>query len=186
MSKSTGGRPTKDYQLSIDMAKELAMVEKSEKGKQVRRYFIKKEKEARQSTIYSNQPVAPVLQDCLNIAKIFGLNGNQALLSASLGTERLTGLNPANLIDVVLSAPKKEKTYTPTDLGKAFLDGMSGRKVNSLLEKTGFQERIEGQWELTEAGKQYAEVFDTGRIHNSGVPVKQIKWYKSVIVVLEQ
>ena len=33
-------RTTKEYFLSIDMAKELSMVERNEKGKQARRYFI--------------------------------------------------------------------------------------------------------------------------------------------------
>ena len=37
-------RTTKEYYLSIDMAKELSMVERNEKGKQARRYFIECEK----------------------------------------------------------------------------------------------------------------------------------------------
>lgn len=37
---SKGGRPSKEYTLSIDMAKELSMIERSEKGKQARQYFI--------------------------------------------------------------------------------------------------------------------------------------------------
>jgi phage anti-repressor protein len=36
----TKGRPAKDYHLNLDMAKELSMVERNEKGKQARRYFI--------------------------------------------------------------------------------------------------------------------------------------------------
>lgn len=36
-----GGRPSIEYALSINMAKELSMVEGNEKGKQARRYFIK-------------------------------------------------------------------------------------------------------------------------------------------------
>ena len=39
-----GGRPTKDYHLTLDMAKELSMVERNEKGKQARQYFIECEK----------------------------------------------------------------------------------------------------------------------------------------------
>ncbi|MGR4068273.1 antA/AntB antirepressor family protein [Billgrantia sp. C5P2] len=31
-----GGRPSKEYHLSLDMAKELSMVERNEKGKQAR------------------------------------------------------------------------------------------------------------------------------------------------------
>lgn len=42
--KSTGGRPTKEYILTMDMAKELAMVENNEQGRRARRYFIECEK----------------------------------------------------------------------------------------------------------------------------------------------
>ena len=45
--RSKGGRPTIDYQLTIDMAKELAMIENNEVGRQVRRYFIRVEDELR-------------------------------------------------------------------------------------------------------------------------------------------
>ncbi len=35
-----GDRRSKDYALSLDMAKGLSIVERNEKGKQARRYFI--------------------------------------------------------------------------------------------------------------------------------------------------
>lgn len=41
-----GGRPTSDYHLALDMAKELSMVENNEKGRQARRYFIECERRA--------------------------------------------------------------------------------------------------------------------------------------------
>ncbi|EAH4828226.1 phage antirepressor Ant [Campylobacter coli] len=40
----TKGRPRKDYYVTLDMAKELCMVENNEKGRQARRYFIECEK----------------------------------------------------------------------------------------------------------------------------------------------
>lgn len=40
----TKGRPRKEYYITLDMAKELCMVENNEKGRQARRYFIECEK----------------------------------------------------------------------------------------------------------------------------------------------
>lgn len=41
LSKSSdGGRPSTDHRLSIPMAKEICMIQRSEKGKQFRQYFI--------------------------------------------------------------------------------------------------------------------------------------------------
>lgn len=44
MSKSTGGRPSVDYEVSVDMAKQVCMIQRSEVGKKFRQYFIDLEK----------------------------------------------------------------------------------------------------------------------------------------------
>lgn len=49
LSESTGGRPSKEFALTIDTAKEIAMIQRNEKGKEARRYFIEVEKLAKES-----------------------------------------------------------------------------------------------------------------------------------------
>lgn len=48
VSGKNRGRPRKDYLLTTDMAKELAMVERTEVGRETRRYFIRMERAAMQ------------------------------------------------------------------------------------------------------------------------------------------
>ena len=43
MSESTGGRPAIDHAITIPMAKEICMLQRSEKGKMFRQYFIQVE-----------------------------------------------------------------------------------------------------------------------------------------------
>lgn len=46
-AESTGGRPAVDHALTLDMAKELAMIQRTPKGKQARQYFIEVERQFR-------------------------------------------------------------------------------------------------------------------------------------------
>ena len=47
--KPRGGRPQINHALSLDMAKEISMIQRNEKGKQARQYFLEMEKRAKQN-----------------------------------------------------------------------------------------------------------------------------------------
>ena len=44
LEESTGGRPSKEFEIQIDMAKQICMLQRSPEGKQIRQYFIDLEK----------------------------------------------------------------------------------------------------------------------------------------------
>ena len=181
MQQSTGGRPKNVYHFSINAANHILLAAMTPEGKQARQEAIDLKTDQDRVANLVNNGIAFVSQDMKSLAEVFGLKGNQALLAASRATQKLTGHNPIALLGVELQAERKEKTFTVTELGKACLDGLSGRKVNTLLCEAGLQVRIDKQWELTEAGKTYAELLDTGKSHSNGTPVKQIKWFRSVV-----
>ena len=48
LSESAGGRPGQDHIISLDMAKEVSMIQRTERGKQARQYFIECERRLKQ------------------------------------------------------------------------------------------------------------------------------------------
>lgn len=63
--KPSGGRPNKEYYLTVDMAKELCMIENNEMGRKIRKYFIEVEKRYR-TIIESPQNIFDVMHLALN------------------------------------------------------------------------------------------------------------------------
>lgn len=62
MSESTGGRPSENHILTLDMAKEISMVQNNDKGRQARRYFIECERRAKSSALAIPQTYAEALR----------------------------------------------------------------------------------------------------------------------------
>lgn len=66
------GRGRTDYHLSLDMAKELSMVERNDRGRQARRYFIECEKRLRQ---IAPQQAELIARDVIGLEKFLRLSG---------------------------------------------------------------------------------------------------------------
>jgi anti-repressor protein len=67
VSEGRGGQNRIEYHVSLDMGKELAMVERTSKGKEVRKYFIAVEKEYR-SKQESQFKIPKTLSEALQLA----------------------------------------------------------------------------------------------------------------------
>ena len=69
--ESTGGRPRKEYILKLDVAKEIALIENNEQGRNIRRYFIEVEKRYREivNTNSSTNQLIYIMQNAIDYMK---------------------------------------------------------------------------------------------------------------------
>lgn len=135
-----------EYYISLDMAKELSMVERNEKGKQARTYFIECERIAKTQTAPKELTRLEILQ--------LALDSEQRAIAAESKVAILTHVN---------------KTYTATEVAKE-MGFKSATAMNKKLHEMKVQFKQGGTWVLYSkyADQGYVDikqdVLDNGKI----------------------
>lgn len=155
-----GGRPTTEYALSIDMAKELSMVENNERGREARRYFIECEKMVR-----GQKP--NVLVDDKARACVTWIKGVKEILNLS-DASALALLKQAG-DPLGLPTPDYAKSdgvsHSATELLERNKIKVSAQAFNKLLLANGFIRRetrkgmkgVHKYWVITDKGVEYGK-----------------------------
>lgn len=128
-----GTKKLQDYAVTIRMAEHLAMMSKTNKGHEVREYFIQVEKDF-------NSPEKIMARALLMADKKIKLleNENETLL---IELEEAT--KNADYLDLILQT---KDSLTITQIAQDY--GMSARKMNQLLKQERIQRIVNGQWVL--------------------------------------
>lgn len=136
---SESGRPSTDHQLTIPMAKEICMLQRNDKGKQFRQYFIRVEEAW-------NSPEM-IMKRALEIAN---RKVQELETTVAVRDQQISELTPkASYYDVVLSC---KDAISTTEIAKDY--GKSAKWLNKLLHEKGIQFRQGEIWLLYQ---KYAE-----------------------------
>ena len=126
-------RKLQDYAVTIRMAEHLAMMSKTNKGHEVREYFIQVEKDF-------NSPEKIMARALLMADKKIKLLENE---NENLLIELEEATKNADYLDLILQT---KDSLTITQIAQDY--GMSARKMNQLLKQERIQRIVNGQWVL--------------------------------------
>jgi len=137
-SENHGGQNKADNYLTLDMAKQICMIQRSEKGKQARLYFIEIEKEYK---ALQAQPVdSYMIQDPVQRAQRWIAEEQQR---QALATQIEVMIPKIEYHDAVL---KSKTLMTTTEIAADY--GMSARKLNQILSNENIQYKRGNRWYL--------------------------------------
>ena len=132
-----------------------------------------------------------IFETLCEAAKLFGLEGNQALLKADKSLKKDYGDSFITRLEIELKSPDNEALLIATEIGKRLNPPVSAKQVNLLLANMKLQEKVEYragkfEWRLTDRGKAYGSYLDTGKVHSNGTPIQQIKWKESIFPLVQK
>lgn len=155
-----GGMQTMvDYQISIDMAKHICMIQRNEKGKLYRQYFLELER----AWNTPEKVMARALQ--LANAQVKELSWQCSRLDGQIQEQnkQIASLRPkAVYLDMILHSPSLVLT---TQIAKDY--GISAIRLNRLLHEWGIQYKRRNQWIL------YAEYQGQGYTCSTSVEIRR-------------
>ena len=122
-----------DHVIKLDMAKEIAMIQRTDKGKEVRKYFIQVEKDF-------NSPEKIMARALLMADKKIKLLESQ---NENLLIELEEANKNADYLDLILQT---KDSLTITQIAQDY--GISARKMNQILKQERIQRIVNGQWVL--------------------------------------
>ena len=148
-----------DYLLKIPMAKELAMLQNNNRGKQAREYFIKCEE------AWNSEDM--ILSRALQIQNKKMVEYREQIRELQydnqIKTQQIAELKPMkDYVDTILSS---EDTMTITQIGADY--GKSAKELNKILHEQGLIRNVGGQWIL------YKEHMNKGYTKSETVPIKR-------------
>ena len=85
---TASGQSRKEHIIKLDAAKEMAMLERNEIGKQVRKYFIDVEKRHKQSPLHTQRHIP--LVPAITLSQFSGLNPSSRYLCGLRGNSPMT------------------------------------------------------------------------------------------------
>lgn len=134
------GNETKDFMLKIEMAKELAMMCRTEKGKEIRQYFIQVEKAWNSPDMI----MARALKNSENILLGYKEQVKMLELENKNKDQIIEDFKPVKeYVDEIL---KTDNTMCITQIAADY--GMTAIKLNQILYSAKFQRKVNKQWVL--------------------------------------
>lgn len=154
-----------EHNLTIEMAKQLCMLARNDKGREAREYFIEVEKEW-------NSP-EKVMSRALKIANNV-INEQKVIIAQQ--EQQIAEFQPVrDYVDEILSSTS---TLTTTQVAADY--DLSARALNKILHEAKLQRNVNGQWILykDEMGKGYtkSETFTFTRTDGRLDSKIQTKW----------
>lgn len=153
-----------NHALKLDMAKEISMIQRNEKGKEARQYFIAVEKEY-------NSP-EKIMAGALRIADE---TINRLRLDNNIQSQQIAELQPkATYYDLVLQC---KDLISITVIAQDF--GLTAQKLNNILQKEEIQYKQSGLWLLKGKHKDKGYTFSKTEpyVGKDGTPKTKLHTY---------